>query len=95
VLTELYYGDTDQEYSDIRRFTETFSGETTIITLPHYVGPIDKLRLDLTVLDDMTLEISEIALNTDALFSWPVFLSIFAVWLLIIFFEPHSRASFR
>ncbi|MDR1753288.1 MAG: hypothetical protein LBR74_00045, partial [Eubacterium sp.] len=66
VLTELYYADTDQWFSDIRRFTETFQNGATVITIPYYVGPIDKLRLDLTVLEDMTLEIAEISLNTDA-----------------------------
>ena len=91
ILTELYYADTEQEYNGYRRLTKTYIGDTTIITIPHYAGPIDKLRLDLTVLDDMALDIIEISLNTDALFSLPLFGFIYVIWLAILFFEPRPR----
>ena len=87
VLTRLKYADTNQEYNDYRQLTSTYKGESTIIFIPNYAEPIDKLRLELTILDDTILEITEISLNTDAMFSIPLFGFIYCIWLAMIFFE--------
>jgi hypothetical protein len=92
VLNVLHYADTNQEYSGYRRITKIYSGDTTVINIPPYAGPIDKLRLNLTMVNDMTLEVTEISLNTDALFSFPLFILIYGLWLLLLFLDPRPRS---
>ncbi len=85
IKTQLCYADTEQGYTEVRSLTAVFGGDATVIEIPDYAGPIDKLRLDLTSRNDVTLEIEEISLNMNTRFSAPLMAFIYALWCLAVF----------
>jgi hypothetical protein len=105
LTTELFYADTGQDYHVYRSFKSPFKKPVTIIEIPDYTGPIDKLRLDLTSLNDIILEIEEISLNANTRFSALLFGLIYLLWCLVVLasyqpkqatktFQKSGRGSF-
>jgi hypothetical protein len=86
--TTLYYADTEQDFSAVRRLTTTFSDGFAFIEIPDYAGPIDRLRLEFIGVEGRTIEIEEISLNMQTRFSLPLMMFVYLLWCMAALLNP-------